>query len=88
MSIFQHYIIKTSKEKALQTEVLNFWYSGGDFTPLYNRPCMNIGYAIFAVNGYAVHTQLPLAAWYSRRESNPQLPLRSYTLIQKSYKKR
>ena len=26
--------------------------------------------------------------WYSLRESNPQRPLRSYTLIQKSYKKR
>ena len=31
---------------------LNFWYSGGERTPLYNRPRMNEGYAIFAVNRY------------------------------------
>ena len=31
---------------------LNFWYSDGERTPLYNRPRMNEGYAIFAVNRY------------------------------------
>ena len=62
---------------------LNFWYSGGERTPLYNRPRMNEGYAIFATNGYDVHTQLPLTAWYSLRESNPQRSLRSSTYILK-----
>ena len=28
-----------------------FWYGDGERSPLYNRPCMNRGYAIFAANG-------------------------------------
>ncbi len=56
--------------------MLKFWYSGGERSPLYNRPCMNTGYTIFAANRYNVHTQLLLTAWYTLRESNPQRPLR------------
>ena len=50
--------------------------------PLFtNRPRVNAGYAICAANGYSVHTQLPLVAWYSLRESNPQLALRSFARL-------
>ena len=35
----------------------NTWYGGGERAPLYNRLCMNRGYAIFAVVRYFVHTQ-------------------------------
>ena len=29
-----------------------FWYGGGERSPLYNRPRVNVGYAIFAANRY------------------------------------
>ena len=75
------------ESKSTSVEVLNFWYSGEERAPLYNRPCMNTGYAIFAVNRYKVHTQLLLAVWYARRESNSQRPLRRGLLYPFNYER-
>ena len=49
------YIIKNDRNNRsflTSDNTLNFWYSGEERTPLYNRPRMNEGYAIFAVNRY------------------------------------
>ena len=62
------------------------WYGGGERSPLYNRPRMNGGYAIFATSGYRRSYTMTADSLAPQKEfESPTFRLGGVCSIQLSY---